>query len=146
MSEDDAHHGGEAFVIAARRVFLTAGIYGLIVLGLFLFMEEWIGIEQPPPITHPEYFYGFNSVALAWQLAFLIIASDPVRFRPMMVPAMVEKIGFFGVGLVLYVLGRISLSVFSMTWMDGLFFLLFLWTYRRTPWTAPTLPPRPQEG
>jgi hypothetical protein len=49
----------------ARVVFLVAGIYGILVLLPQYFLEERIGIDSPPPITHPEHFYGFVGVALA---------------------------------------------------------------------------------
>jgi hypothetical protein len=29
-------------------------------------MEAKLGIDFPPPLNHPEHFYGFLSVALAW--------------------------------------------------------------------------------
>ncbi len=78
----------------ARRVFAIAGIYGLIVLVPQYFTESRIARDFPLALTHPEYFYGFLGVAIAWQLGFLVIAKDPIRFRPLMVPAMLEKLGF----------------------------------------------------
>ncbi len=49
----------------AKRVFLVAGVYGLAVLFPQYFMEGQTGRDFPPPINHPEYFYGFIGVALA---------------------------------------------------------------------------------
>lgn len=40
----------------AKIVFFIAGIYGLMILAPIYFMEEKIGRETPPAITHPEYF------------------------------------------------------------------------------------------
>src|ERR1041384_3861354 len=77
----------------ARVVFLVAGIYGLLVLVPQFFLEARIGRDTPPPIPHPEFFYGFICVAVAWQVLFLVLSRDPVRYRPMMIPAMLEKIG-----------------------------------------------------
>ena len=71
----------------AKRVFFLAGIYGLVVLLPQYFMEERTGRDFPPPVTHPEYFYGFIGVAVAWQIVFLIISRDPVRYRPIMLAA-----------------------------------------------------------
>jgi len=65
----------------ARIVFRVAGVYGFLALLPQYFMEQQIGRDYPPPITHPETFYGFIGIALAWQAAFLVIARDPVRFR-----------------------------------------------------------------
>jgi len=42
----------------ARRVYTVAGIYGLIVMLPQYFLEDRIGRDTPPPITHPEHFYG----------------------------------------------------------------------------------------
>ena len=75
----------------ARIVFLIAGIYGILVLTPLYFLEQTIGRETPPPITHPEFFYGFLGVALAWQVLFLLIAHNPVRYRPMMIPSILEN-------------------------------------------------------
>ena len=55
-----------------------------------------IGRETTPAITHPEFYYDFLSVALACQVAFLVIAADPIGFRPMMAVAIVEKFGDAG--------------------------------------------------
>jgi hypothetical protein len=33
-------------------------------------------------------------VALAWQLAFIVIARDPARFRPLMIPSIFEKLNY----------------------------------------------------
>jgi hypothetical protein len=43
-------------------VFLLAGIYGSLVLLPQYFLEEKTGRDFPPPITHPEYYYGFSSI------------------------------------------------------------------------------------
>src|SRR5262245_26733618 len=67
----------------AKVVFLVAGIYGLLVLVPQFFLEARIGRDTPPPITHPEFFYGFICVAVAWQVLFLVLSKDPVRYRPM---------------------------------------------------------------
>src|SRR5262249_23664079 len=78
----------------ARRVFSIAGWYGLVVMLPNVFLEAKIGRDFPPAITHPENYYGFICVTLAWQVLFLIIARDPVRFRPAMIAAILEKFPF----------------------------------------------------
>ena len=92
----------------AKIVFLVAGIYGLLVLLPQFFLEGKIGRDTPPPITHPEFFYGFICVAVAWQVLFLVLSTDPVRYRPMMIPAMLEKIGFPIAVVILYLQGPLS--------------------------------------
>src|SRR5439155_18961503 len=91
-----------------RWLFRLAGIYGLVVLLPLYFLEERIGRDDPPAISHPEYFYGFVGVALAWQVVFLLIAQDPVRFRPLMVPAVLEKATWSIATFGLFARGRVS--------------------------------------
>ena len=74
------------------RVFFGAGIYGIAVLLPQYFMEAKLGRDFPPPLTHPEHFYGFIGVALAWQFVFLLIAHDVPRHRLLMLPAILEKL------------------------------------------------------
>ena len=93
----------------ARRVFSAAGIYGLLVLTPQYFMETQVGVQDPPAITHPEFFYGFTGCALAWQIAFLVIGGNPVRFRPLMLVGVVEKWTFGIATWILYAQGRLSL-------------------------------------
>jgi len=76
----------------ARIVFGIAAIWGFLIITPLYFMFNLIGEKDPPPITHPAFFYGFVGVALAWQIAFIFIARDPIRFRPMMIPAILEKL------------------------------------------------------
>src|SRR5882724_7760304 len=96
----------------AKRVFQVAGIYGVLVLLPQYFMEGRISADNPPAITHPEYFYGFIGVALAWQILFLVIARDPVRYRLAMFPAILEKLTFAGAAAVLYFRHRLAVQVF----------------------------------
>jgi hypothetical protein len=120
----------------ARWVFRLAGIYGLIVLLPQYVMEERIGRDDPPPITHAEHFYAFLGVAVAWQVAFLVIAQDPVRYRPMMIPAILEKAGFAIAAPVLFAQQRISGVVLSFGMIDLALGILFVAAYRRTPLRA----------
>ena len=116
----------------ARIVFLIAGVYGLIVLLPQFFLEGMIGEDTPPPITHPEFFYGFISVAVAWQVLFLILSRDPIRYRPMMIPAMLEKIGFPVAVLILYLQGRVAPTIFIPAGLDLILLILFIAAYRKT--------------
>ncbi len=124
----------------ARIVFLVAGIYGLIVLVPQFFLEGKIGIDTPPPITHLEYFYGFICVAVAWQVLFLILSRDPIRYRPMMIAAMLEKIGFPIAVAVLYLQGRVAPTIFIPASLDLVLLILFIAAYRKTaaPYSSPS--------
>src|SRR4051794_7055220 len=97
-------------MIFARCVFLFAGTFGLLALLPMYFLESRIGRDQPPAISHPEYFYGFLGVAVSWQVAFLVIAGDLLRFRPLMVLAVLEKAAF-GLAVVALFLGLRVLAV-----------------------------------
>jgi len=116
----------------ARIVFRVAGIYGLLVLVPQFFLEGKIGRDTPPPITHPEFFYGFICVAVAWQVLFLVISTDPVRYRPMMIPAMLEKIGFPIAVVVLYLQNRLAPTIFAPAGTDLILLVLFILSYRKT--------------
>jgi hypothetical protein len=102
----------------ARRVFRFAGIYGLIVLPPQYFLETRIGRDTPPPITHPEFFYGFLGVAIAWQVVFLIIAQDPRRYRPLMLAGVIEKFSFGIAAAALYIQKRVSGAVVAFGVLD----------------------------
>lgn len=117
----------------ARRVFLIAGIYGLIVLLPQYALERRIGVDDPPAITHAEYFYGFVGVALAWQVAFLIIARDPVRYRLMMLPGILEKLGFGIAAIALSAQGRLPSLMLLAAGVDLIFAALFAVAFWRTP-------------
>lgn len=113
----------------AKGVFWVAGILGLLVITPLYFMFELIGRKDPPAITHPGFYYGFVGVALAWQIAFLVIARDPARMRPMMVPSMVEKFSY-GIAVVTLVMqGRMHRSDLFFAATDLLLGVLFVIAY-----------------
>jgi hypothetical protein len=122
----------------ARRVFLAAAIYGVVALAPLYFLEARIGRDFPPPITHPEHFYGFVGVALAWQALFFVIARDPVRLRPAMLPAVLEKLAFGVATPVLYLQGRVAAATLGFGLIDLVLAALFLAAWRRTPAAAGT--------
>ena len=118
----------------AKRIYGVAGIYGLVVLLPQYFLEQKTGVDYPPPITHPEYFYGFLGVTIAWQIAFLIISTDPVRFRPLMLATLVEKITFVIATAWMLAAGReIPPPVIAGAAIDAVLFVLFTLAYLKTP-------------
>jgi hypothetical protein len=101
----------------ARFVFIGAGVWGIAVLTPFYRLVDVTGRVYPPPVDYQQFFWGFFGVALAWQIAFLVIGSNPVRFRPLMIPAVVEKFGWVVTLLVLRAQARISAgSCFPSAW------------------------------
>jgi hypothetical protein len=121
----------------ARWVFLLAAIYGVVALLPMYFREAVVARDQPPAMTHPEYYYGFIGVALAWQLAFLLLSRDPLRHRPLMLPATLEKVAFGGAMLALYLQQRLSPLMRAAGAMDLLFATLFVLAWWRTRDMAP---------
>jgi len=116
----------------AKSVFLIAGIHGLLILTPMYFLENKIGRDTPPAITHPEYFYGFTGVALAWQVLFLVLSTDPVRYRAMILPSILEKVSYGIALIVLLSQGRLALSAFAIGSVDWIFAFLFLAAYFTT--------------
>lgn len=131
----------------AKTVFLVAGIYGLIVFLPAYFMEAQTGRDYPPPITHPEYYYGFIGIGVAWQFAFLVISRDPVRYRPLMLPSIVEKASFGIAVVVLYLQQRVSSLIFGAAIIDSLLGVLFIIAWTATsPREGVPLPHTPTQG
>jgi hypothetical protein len=116
----------------AKIVFWIAGIWGVLILTPLYFMFDVIGRQDPPAITHPGFYYGFATVGLAWQIVFLFIAWDPVRFRLMMIPSMIEKFGYGASLFVLYLQQRIHPSDLVFAGVDTLFGVLFVLAFLRT--------------
>ena len=122
----------------ARIVFSIAGIWGALIIAPSYFFFDMIGRKDPPPITHPGFFYGFVGLALAWQFAFLFIATDSARYRPLMLPSMFEKFSY-GIAVVVLVLqGRMRSSDLVFAATDLLFGALFVVAYLKTPRYFPT--------
>lgn len=117
----------------AKIVFWIAGIWGLLVITPLYFMFNLIGQRDPPSITHPGFFYGFVGCALAWQVAFCFIAINPVRFRPLMLPSILEKVTYAAAMVTLVLQHRTNPSDLLFALTDTLLGLLFLIAYFKTP-------------
>jgi hypothetical protein len=119
----------------AKIVFWTAGIWGLLVITPLYFLFDSIGQKDPPPITHPGFFYGFVGCALAWQVAFCFVARDPVRYRPLMIPSILEK-ATYAIAIVTLVLrGRTNPRDLLFAGTDSLLGLLFVIAYFKTKYS-----------
>jgi hypothetical protein len=116
----------------AKWVFTAAGIYGLICLTPFLFLEGRIAAPAAQ-LAHAEYFYGFVWVAIACQVLFLLIGRDPVRLRAAMIPSVIEKWPFAVMVFVLWGQGRVQLPVVGFACVDILWGALFAIAWLRTP-------------
>jgi len=116
----------------ARNVFLVAGIYGLAVLLPQFFLEWKVNADFPPAITHPENFYGFVALASVFQVVFLIISSDPARFRPIMLAAVAEKFSYAIAVFVLFAQGRLPAVLTAFGAIDSVLGVLFLLSFYLT--------------
>lgn len=126
----------------AKRVYLIAGIYGLIVMLPQYFLENKNGRDFPPAITHPEYYYGFVGITVAWQVAFLVMSRDPIRYRPLMIPTMLEKASWAFAAIALFPLGKLSVPMFAAGLLDLTLGILFVMAYARTAPAAAAEMPR----
>jgi hypothetical protein len=125
----------------ARLTFALAGIYGLIVLVPFYFLERWIAGALPGGLPHAEYYYGFLGAATVMQLVYLTIARDPVRFRPLMPLCALAKTAFFLPVMILWAQGRIPAAVLEFASIDALLAAAFIHAWRVTPAVSPTRSP-----
>ncbi len=117
----------------ARRIYTVAAIVGIAMLAPLYLMEARIAELSPPAVTHPEHYSGFVGLALVWQCAFLLIARDPIRFRPLMPITFLEKLSFGGAVVWLYLAGRVDTLVLGAGLADLTWLVLFVIAWRRTP-------------
>jgi hypothetical protein len=122
----------------AKWVFLLAGIRGVLVVIPPYFLEERFGRDNPPPINHPDFYGFFRVTTSAWQFIFLVIGSDPIRFRRAVLPAMVEKVSFSRAIPTLYALVRVNVTWVGSAALDATWLVLFNIAYQRTAKAPPT--------
>lgn len=116
----------------ARWIFGLAAAFGIAGLAPLYLMEGWIAENAPPAISHPEYFYGFLGVTLAWQIMYAFIAFDPLRYRPVMPVGALGKLSFVAACTALYLEGRAAAPVFAASLFDLVFVVLFAAAWLKT--------------
>ena len=121
----------EKAVRFARWVFLLAGVVGLVEIVPLYFLEATLSRSQPPPITHPEFYYGFVGVVLAWQIAFLIISRDPLRYVALMPALFLEKLLYPAAVFSLYTQGRVHSQMLGGAALDVVWLVLFVAAWLR---------------
>jgi hypothetical protein len=134
MSSAPSQNGGVRF---ARWVFLLAGIVGLLEIVPLYFYEATLGRTEPPPITHPDFYYGFLGVALAWQIAFLIISRDPRRYLPLVRAVFLEKLLYPAGVFILYAQGRVPQQMLGGASLDVVWLALFVTMWIRLRRVSP---------
>ncbi len=114
----------------SQYVFRIAGIYGLIVILPIYFIESDLFHGTLSP--RADFYYGFAGVALAWQFAFFIIASDVVKYRLLMIPSVMEKVFYTSAVVVLFINNRLSTEILIFAGMDIIFSALFVMAFIKT--------------
>jgi len=110
----------------ARLVFLMAGIWGVLIIAPLYFLLDVVGRQAPPAVTHPEFYYGFVTVTLMWQVAFFVIATDPARYRALMIPPALAKVGYVIMIVILHLQGRVARDQLFFASTDFVLAILFV--------------------
>lgn len=106
-----------------------AAVYGFIALPPLYFLLGRVGREVPPAVTHPEFYFGFVGLALLWQVLFILIAKDPIRYRTIMLIAVLEKFIYTVPVVILYSLGKVQPKIAASSLADPVFGILFIAAY-----------------
>jgi hypothetical protein len=79
-------------------------------------------------------YYGMIATLIAWQAAFFVIGSNPIRYRWIMIPAVLEKALWMLTLIVLYEKGAVTArTVAANAATHGLFGVLFIVAFVITP-------------
>src|SRR5436305_9819884 len=109
----------------ARTVYWIAAAYGFLSLLPLYFLLDKIGRDAPPPVTHPEFYYGFLGVTFLWQVVFVLIADEPLRYRLLMPITILEKLVYTVPVVLLYLNGRVPGNIMRPSLVDPIFGVLF---------------------
>ena len=66
---------------------------------------------------------------MAWQIAFLLISTDVLRYRPLMPVAMLEKASFVLAAFWLFSQGRLPNLILGSALLDLVYGIGFVWAY-----------------
>jgi hypothetical protein len=116
----------------AKIVFIVAGIWGFAVMTPLYFAFDLIGRTYPPPLTHPDIYYGFVGVTLVWQFAFFLIATNPARYRLIMIAAVLEKLVYVATLCIVYMRGEMQAGQLIAIPPDLTLGILFIVAFLRT--------------
>ena len=108
-----------------RWVFLVAGVWGVLVLTPMYFLYDGGGARTPTALTNPDFYYGFASVALAWQILFFFVSTNPMRYRPIIIPSLIEKFGYVATLVFLFMQNRVAPTLLPFAAADLVLGVLF---------------------
>src|SRR5437016_4272675 len=106
----------------ARVVFAIGGALGIAAtIGLYFTPGSFV-------------YYGLIAAIWAWQVAFFLIAWDPKRFRPMMIPSVIEKLVWVVTLTTLHFRGQVTTEELARNAIPhGLLGVLFVIAFFKTP-------------
>jgi hypothetical protein len=105
----------------ARWIFLIAGVFGLLLMIPIAVDVKVIGQIVPPGGS---FFYGSIMLNMCWQILYIFLSRDPVRYRPMMIPSFLAEASAPFASTWLYLYGyRLWIPTVVA---DGAFAILFL--------------------
>jgi hypothetical protein len=116
----------------ARIVYWIAAAYGFVSLVPLYFLLDKVGRDAPPAVTYPEFYYGFLGVTFLWQIVFVLIANEPLRYRSLMPITILEKFVYTVPVCLLYLQGRVNGSILRPSLVDPIFGVLFIVAYLQT--------------
>ncbi|TPG15489.1 hypothetical protein [Sphingomonas oligophenolica] len=105
--------------------FALAGVYGLAAT-LSLYFRAPLTIET-------QWLYAFAGAAAVTQLAYLLIATDPVRYRLVIPIGIASKLSFAVPMTILYAHGAITMGSFAFAQIDYALAALFAVNFVRLP-------------
>lgn len=108
-----------------RWWFRGAAVYGLLAL-----LPQYL---LPQPEGAELVAYGFIGTASAFQLVFWIIGGDPVRYRPLMLAGIAEKLAFGVPAWLLFARGDVPAPVAVFGGIDLALGAGFLLAWRAMP-------------
>jgi hypothetical protein len=109
----------------ARWVFLVAGVWGVLVLTPMYFLYDFKTGHTPTGTSSPDIYFGFASVTLAWQVLFFFLSTNPPRYRPMIIPCLLEKFGYVATLALLFLKGSAAPTLLPFAAADLVLGVLF---------------------
>lgn len=117
----------------AKLIFRIAAAADILVLTPILFFPNRIGNPVPRPLTEPEYFHGFLALSLLFSILYLVIATNPIRYRPVMWIGILQKFVYPMAIFGLLSTHRTPPGKSFYAGMEFLFGLLFIIALVKTP-------------
>lgn len=109
-------------VRAARWSFAAAGLYGL---------AATLPLYARTPEGDPLFVWAFAGAAAAMQLVYLLIARNPLRFRPVIPTGIASKLSFAAPVAWLYAEKRVGATTLAFGIIDMALAAMFLWWWAR---------------